>query len=85
MKGELAEAEQLLHQALRRAHREENRQAIIYTYSMVSSGPWALFGVQLEGEGEAAEARPRCLGGASAVSVSSRWGTWPTCRDSWTM
>uniref|UniRef100_A0A8C3NG14 Tetratricopeptide repeat protein 19, mitochondrial n=1 Tax=Geospiza parvula TaxID=87175 RepID=A0A8C3NG14_GEOPR len=38
MKGELAEAEQLLHQAPRRAHQQENRQAIIYTYSMVRAG-----------------------------------------------
>ncbi|XP_015501876.1 tetratricopeptide repeat protein 19, mitochondrial isoform X2 [Parus major] len=37
MKGELAEAEQLLHQALRRAHQQENRQAIIYTYSMMGN------------------------------------------------
>uniref|UniRef100_A0A8C3E3C4 Tetratricopeptide repeat protein 19, mitochondrial n=1 Tax=Corvus moneduloides TaxID=1196302 RepID=A0A8C3E3C4_CORMO len=55
VKGELAQAEQLLHQALRRAQQEENRQAVIYTYSMVSSGAWAQLGVQLEGEGEAAE------------------------------
>ncbi|KAM4886849.1 tetratricopeptide repeat protein 19, mitochondrial isoform 1-T1 [Sylvia borin] len=37
VRGELAEAEQLLHQALRRAHREENRQAVIYTYSMMGN------------------------------------------------
>ncbi|XP_039419031.1 tetratricopeptide repeat protein 19, mitochondrial [Corvus cornix cornix] len=37
VKGELAQAEQLLHQALRRAQQEENRQAIIYTYSMMGN------------------------------------------------
>ncbi|XP_056362671.1 tetratricopeptide repeat protein 19, mitochondrial [Oenanthe melanoleuca] len=37
MKGELAQAEQLLHQALRRAHQQDNRQAIIYTYSMMGN------------------------------------------------
>ncbi|XP_050837826.1 tetratricopeptide repeat protein 19, mitochondrial isoform X2 [Serinus canaria] len=37
MKGELPEAEQLLHQALRQAHQQENRQAIIYAYSMMGN------------------------------------------------
>ncbi|KAF4789797.1 Tetratricopeptide repeat protein 19, mitochondrial [Turdus rufiventris] len=37
MRGDLAEAERLLHQALRRAHQQDNRQAIIYTYSMMGN------------------------------------------------
>uniref|UniRef100_A0A8C3URZ5 Tetratricopeptide repeat protein 19, mitochondrial n=1 Tax=Catharus ustulatus TaxID=91951 RepID=A0A8C3URZ5_CATUS len=37
LRGELAEAERLLHQALRRAHQQDNRQAIIYTYSMMGN------------------------------------------------
>lgn len=54
MRGDLAEAERLLHQALRRAHQQDNRQAIIYTYSMVSSR----LGANRDGRGEgtAAEA-----------------------------
>ena len=35
MKGELGEAEQVLHQALRLSHQSDNRKAIVYTYSMV--------------------------------------------------
>uniref|UniRef100_A0A8B9DYN9 Tetratricopeptide repeat protein 19, mitochondrial n=1 Tax=Anser cygnoides TaxID=8845 RepID=A0A8B9DYN9_ANSCY len=35
MKGELAEAERVLHQALRLAHQSDDRRAIVYTYSMV--------------------------------------------------
>uniref|UniRef100_A0A8C3JR40 Tetratricopeptide repeat protein 19, mitochondrial n=1 Tax=Calidris pygmaea TaxID=425635 RepID=A0A8C3JR40_9CHAR len=35
MKGELGEAERVLHQALRLSHQSDNRKAIIYTYSMV--------------------------------------------------
>lgn len=35
MKGELGEAEEFLHQALRLSHRSDNRKAIVYTYSMV--------------------------------------------------
>lgn len=61
MKGELAEAERFLHQALRRAHQEENRQAIIYTYSMVSARDAPRRG---EKEKRLSEARPPCLGGA---------------------
>ncbi|POI28923.1 hypothetical protein CIB84_007328 [Bambusicola thoracicus] len=34
MKGELGEAERLLHQALRLAHQADNRRAIVYTYSL---------------------------------------------------
>uniref|UniRef100_A0A8C4UZY9 Tetratricopeptide repeat protein 19, mitochondrial n=1 Tax=Falco tinnunculus TaxID=100819 RepID=A0A8C4UZY9_FALTI len=37
MKGELGEAEQLLHRALRLSHRSDNRQAIVYTYSMMAN------------------------------------------------
>ncbi|XP_027515910.1 tetratricopeptide repeat protein 19, mitochondrial isoform X2 [Corapipo altera] len=37
MKGELAEAERLLHQALRLSHQEDNRQAIAYTYSVMGN------------------------------------------------
>ncbi|XP_027546932.1 tetratricopeptide repeat protein 19, mitochondrial isoform X2 [Neopelma chrysocephalum] len=37
MKGELAEAERLLHQALRLSHQEDNRQAIAYTYSVMAN------------------------------------------------
>ena len=36
MKGELGEAEWLLHQALRLAHQADNRRAVIYTYSLVT-------------------------------------------------
>uniref|UniRef100_A0A8B9CCA6 Tetratricopeptide repeat protein 19, mitochondrial n=1 Tax=Anser brachyrhynchus TaxID=132585 RepID=A0A8B9CCA6_9AVES len=35
MKGELAEAERVLHQALHLAHQSDDRRAIVYTYSMV--------------------------------------------------
>ncbi|NWT42127.1 TTC19 protein, partial [Chroicocephalus maculipennis] len=35
MKGELGEADRLLHQALRLSHQADNRKAIVYTYSMV--------------------------------------------------
>uniref|UniRef100_A0A8C3JR66 Tetratricopeptide repeat protein 19, mitochondrial n=1 Tax=Calidris pygmaea TaxID=425635 RepID=A0A8C3JR66_9CHAR len=35
MKGELGEAERVLHQALRLSHQSDNRKAIIYTYSML--------------------------------------------------
>lgn len=38
MKGELGEAEKLLHEALRLSHQSDNRKAIIYTYSMVRLG-----------------------------------------------
>ncbi|XP_052659066.1 tetratricopeptide repeat protein 19, mitochondrial isoform X1 [Harpia harpyja] len=34
MKGELGEAERVLHQALRLSHQSDNRKAIAYTYSM---------------------------------------------------
>ncbi|NXM68419.1 TTC19 protein, partial [Serilophus lunatus] len=37
MRGELAEAEQLLHQALRLSQEAENRQAIVYTYSTMAN------------------------------------------------
>ncbi|XP_061868070.1 tetratricopeptide repeat protein 19, mitochondrial isoform X5 [Colius striatus] len=37
MKGELGEAERLLHQALRLSHESDNRRAIIYTYSMMAN------------------------------------------------
>ncbi|XP_061219538.1 tetratricopeptide repeat protein 19, mitochondrial isoform X2 [Neopsephotus bourkii] len=37
MKGELGEAEKLLHEALRLSHQSENRKAIIYTYSMMAN------------------------------------------------
>ncbi|XP_071621007.1 tetratricopeptide repeat protein 19, mitochondrial isoform X1 [Heliangelus exortis] len=37
MKGELAEAERVLHQALRLSHRSDNRKAIVYTYSMMAN------------------------------------------------
>uniref|UniRef100_A0A8C8BDP3 Tetratricopeptide repeat protein 19, mitochondrial n=1 Tax=Otus sunia TaxID=257818 RepID=A0A8C8BDP3_9STRI len=43
MKGELGEAEQVLHQALRLSHQSDNRKAIVYTYSMVKApggGGW---------------------------------------------
>lgn len=45
MKGELAEAERVLHEALGLAHQSDNRKAIIYTYSMVRPG--GLAGVDL--------------------------------------
>lgn len=35
MKGELGEAERILHEALRLSHQADNRKAIVYTYSMV--------------------------------------------------
>lgn len=42
MKGELGEADRLLHQALRLSHQADNRKAIVYTYSMVGvRGVWA--------------------------------------------
>lgn len=74
MKGELGEADRVLHQALRLSHQADNRDAIVYTYSMVSElrAGW--------GCGE----KEKRLCGASALSVSSRWQTWPSCRDSWT-
>ncbi|XP_074746495.1 tetratricopeptide repeat protein 19, mitochondrial isoform X2 [Strix uralensis] len=37
MKGELGEAEQVLHQALRLSHQSDNRKAIVYTYSMMAN------------------------------------------------
>ncbi|XP_062478360.1 tetratricopeptide repeat protein 19, mitochondrial isoform X1 [Pezoporus occidentalis] len=37
MKGELGEAEKLLHEALRLSHQSDNRKAIIYTYSMMAN------------------------------------------------
>ncbi|XP_075374440.1 tetratricopeptide repeat protein 19, mitochondrial isoform X1 [Mycteria americana] len=37
MKGELREAEQILHQALRLSHQSDNRKAIVYTYSMMAN------------------------------------------------
>uniref|UniRef100_A0A8B9CBK3 Tetratricopeptide repeat protein 19, mitochondrial n=1 Tax=Anser brachyrhynchus TaxID=132585 RepID=A0A8B9CBK3_9AVES len=37
MKGELAEAERVLHQALHLAHQSDDRRAIVYTYSMSNS------------------------------------------------
>ncbi|XP_051492108.1 tetratricopeptide repeat protein 19, mitochondrial isoform X2 [Apus apus] len=37
MKGELREAERLLHRALRLSHRSDNRKAIVYTYSMMAN------------------------------------------------
>uniref|UniRef100_A0A8C9G6Q4 Tetratricopeptide repeat protein 19, mitochondrial n=1 Tax=Pavo cristatus TaxID=9049 RepID=A0A8C9G6Q4_PAVCR len=37
MKGELGEAERLLHRALHLAHQADNRRAIIYTYSMMAN------------------------------------------------
>ncbi|KAM6242443.1 tetratricopeptide repeat protein 19, mitochondrial isoform 2-T2 [Porphyrio hochstetteri] len=37
MKGELAEADQFLHQALRLSHQSDNRNAIVYTYSMMAN------------------------------------------------
>ncbi|NXG62464.1 TTC19 protein, partial [Hemiprocne comata] len=37
MKGELGEAERLLHQALRLSHQSDNRKAIVYTYSMMAN------------------------------------------------
>ncbi|XP_040543333.1 tetratricopeptide repeat protein 19, mitochondrial isoform X2 [Gallus gallus] len=37
MKGELGEAEWLLHQALRLAHQADNRRAVIYTYSLMAN------------------------------------------------
>ncbi|XP_035416877.1 tetratricopeptide repeat protein 19, mitochondrial isoform X2 [Cygnus atratus] len=37
MKGELAEAERVLHQALRLAHQSDDRRAIVYTYSMMAN------------------------------------------------
>ncbi|XP_042647503.1 tetratricopeptide repeat protein 19, mitochondrial isoform X2 [Tyto alba] len=37
MKGELGEAEQVLHQALRLSQQSENRKAIVYTYSMMAN------------------------------------------------
>eukprot|EP00076_Gallus_gallus_P027882 XP_015151329.1 tetratricopeptide repeat protein 19, mitochondrial isoform X3 [Gallus gallus] len=37
MKGELGEAERLLHQALRLAHQADNRRAVIYTYSLMAN------------------------------------------------
>ncbi|XP_014808624.1 PREDICTED: tetratricopeptide repeat protein 19, mitochondrial isoform X2 [Calidris pugnax] len=37
MKGELGEAERVLHQALRLSHQSDNRKAIIYTYSMMAN------------------------------------------------
>lgn len=43
MKGELDEAERLLHRALRLAQQADNRRAVIYTYSTVTSRggePW---------------------------------------------
>lgn len=38
MKGELEEAERLLHEAARLSHQSDNKQAIIYTYDTVSPG-----------------------------------------------
>ncbi|XP_074969721.1 tetratricopeptide repeat protein 19, mitochondrial isoform X2 [Phalacrocorax aristotelis] len=37
LKGELGEAERLLHEALRLSHRSDNRKAIVYTYSMMAN------------------------------------------------
>uniref|UniRef100_A0A663FDV9 Tetratricopeptide repeat domain 19 n=1 Tax=Aquila chrysaetos chrysaetos TaxID=223781 RepID=A0A663FDV9_AQUCH len=37
MKGELGEAERVLHQALRLSHQSDNRKAIVYTYSMMAN------------------------------------------------
>ncbi|NXD82766.1 TTC19 protein, partial [Halcyon senegalensis] len=37
MKGELEEAEKILHQALRLSHQSDNRKAIVYTYSMMAN------------------------------------------------
>ncbi|NXW31203.1 TTC19 protein, partial [Phaetusa simplex] len=37
MKGELGEADRLLHQALRLSHQADNRKAIVYTYSMMAN------------------------------------------------
>ncbi|XP_052659067.1 tetratricopeptide repeat protein 19, mitochondrial isoform X2 [Harpia harpyja] len=37
MKGELGEAERVLHQALRLSHQSDNRKAIAYTYSMMAN------------------------------------------------
>ncbi|NXT85309.1 TTC19 protein, partial [Zapornia atra] len=37
MKGELAEADEFLHQALRLSHQSDNRNAIVYTYSMMAN------------------------------------------------
>lgn len=37
MKGELSEAERLLHRALHLAHQADNRRAIIYTYSTMAN------------------------------------------------
>ncbi|XP_064892455.1 tetratricopeptide repeat protein 19, mitochondrial isoform X2 [Columba livia] len=74
MKGELGEADRILHEALRLSHQADNRDAIVYTYSMVS---------ELRAGWRCREKEER-LCGASALSVSSRWQTWPSCRDSWT-
>ncbi|KAM6049560.1 tetratricopeptide repeat protein 19, mitochondrial isoform 3-T3 [Chlamydotis macqueenii] len=37
MKGELGEAERILHEALRLSHQSDNRKAIVYTYSMMAN------------------------------------------------
>ncbi|KAK2537416.1 Ttc19 [Columba guinea] len=37
MKGELGEADRILHQALRLSHQADNRDAIVYTYSMMAN------------------------------------------------
>lgn len=38
MKGELDEADRILHEAARRSHELDNKNAIIYTYDMVRFG-----------------------------------------------
>lgn len=35
MKGELEEAERILHEAIRLSHQSDNKRAIIYTYDLV--------------------------------------------------
>uniref|UniRef100_A0A663MFB1 Tetratricopeptide repeat protein 19, mitochondrial n=1 Tax=Athene cunicularia TaxID=194338 RepID=A0A663MFB1_ATHCN len=48
MKGELGEAERVLHQALRLSHQADNRKAIVYTYSMVKADDNAILEMSLK-------------------------------------
>ncbi|KAM6338288.1 tetratricopeptide repeat protein 19, mitochondrial isoform 3-T3 [Alca torda] len=50
MKGELGEADRLLHQALRLSHQADNRKAIVYTYSMAEKLYKASMSYLLAGE-----------------------------------